>query len=313
MSVQTRRAGWKVLLPSLAVAAVAAQHGCKLSAYEDARARAAGASVLVSPETLDGWLARGYGTDAFGYDKLVVLDVSTGAAYAAGHVPGAFHLDVASDLSTSRSGGIGGTYGYTDTSAAVHGEINAPAEVATGEMMNALFRRTGIDRNTVVALAGDSLLNVGLAYFNFRYWGFPKERLRVLDRTKAAAGLALSTAVPPAPAPSTYKVCDLAQNTSLRASLSDMIDVAKGAVPQGIAWDVRNQNEYDGLAGATTGPFMGKPGYSKKVAFEGRVKGAVHLPYTALLDGSTTFLGSATIAAALADKGITREVLTHIY
>lgn len=318
MSGQTRNSRWWIVFVFLVLMAVPAHQGCAgEGSFKDAKATAAAASVLVSPTTLQAWLTQGYGIDAFGYDKIVVLDVSTASGYTTGHIPGAFHLDTATDLTISRSDGIGGAYSYTDTNLAVWSDINAPAEVASSDMMNALVRRTGIDRNTVVVIAGDTLLNAGLAYFNFRYWGFPKERLRVLDRTKAAyvtAGYTLTTALPAAPTPSTYSLCQLTPNTSLRATLTDMIKLAEGASPGSIAWDVRNANEYDGVAGATAGPFAGKLGYAKKVAFEGHVQGAVNLPYTALLgDANTTILDAGTVKATLDTKGITRDVRTHIY
>lgn len=318
MSGQTVEPRWRAAFVSLVLLGAPAHQGCDgEGSFKDAKARAAASSILISPATLETWVTQGYGTDAFGYDKLVVLDVSAAGGYTAGHIPGAFHLDSATDLMASRSDGIGGTYSYTDTNAALWTDLNAPAEVVSSDVMNAVIRRTGIDRNTVVALVGDSLFNVGLAYFNFRYWGFPKERLRVLDRTKAAyvtAGHTLTTAMPPAPPPSTYSVCELTQNTSLRASLEDMIRLAEGAVPDGRAWDVRNANEYDGVAGATAGPFAGKLGYDKKVAFEGHVAGAVNLPFSALLTAAnSTILDEGAVKAALDAKGITRDVLTHVY
>jgi 3-mercaptopyruvate sulfurtransferase SseA len=318
MSGQTGNPRWRTVFVSLVLLAVPAHQGCAgEGSFKDAKARAAASSILISPTTLHAWLTQGYGTDAFGYNKMVVLDVSAASGYTAGHIPGAFNLDTATDLMVSRSDGIGGTYSYTDTNTAVWADINAPAEVASIDMMNAVIERTGIDRNTVVVLGGDSLLNVGAAYFNFRYWGFPKERIRVLDRTKAAyvtAGYPLETAMPPVPSPSAYRVCELTQNTSLRATLTDMIRLAEGATPGAIAWDVRNPNEYDGVAGATAGPFAGKPGYTRKVAFEGHVQGAVNLPYTALLgDANSTILDAGAVKAALDAKGITRDVRTHIY
>lgn len=301
------------LAPFLITAAV--YQGCSRGGYEDAHARMATASIVVSPETLNGWLTQGYGTDSFGYNRLVVLDVSNTSGYAAGHIPGAFNLDTATDLSVSRSDGIGGTYGYFDGTT-TYTDINAPAEVVTRETMNAVIQRTGITGSTVVAIVGDTLLNAGLAYFNFRYWGFPKERLRVLDRTKAAwvtAGYSLSTALPAAPAPSTYGVCNLVQNTSLRATLGDMMQVAKGELPNAIAWDVRTPNEYAGVAGSTAGPFAGKAGYAKKVTFEGHVKGAVSLNYTTLLDSGTRILDQVSVVTALQGAGIGPGVRTHIY
>ncbi len=299
------------------LAGAAVHQGCTGGSYEDAKAKAAASSILVTPDALHQWLTQGYGTDSFGYARLVVLDVSSSSGYAAGHIPGSFNLDTATDVTVSRSDGIGGTYAYTDTNGTSYADVNAPAEVATRDMMNAVIQRTGIDRSTVVVLVGDTLLNAGLAYFDFRYWGFPKERLRVLDRTKAAwvtAGQSLETAVPPAPAPSTYGVCELTQNTSLRASLADMIRVAEGAAPGAIAWDVRTAAEYDGVAGSTAGPFAGKAGYAKKVAFEGHVLGAVNLVYTDLLtDANARFLDADSVKTALHAKGITGDVRTHIY
>jgi 3-mercaptopyruvate sulfurtransferase SseA len=328
------RTGWETILLLLVLLPVVAQHGCSLKAYDDAPA-----SVLVSPATLNAWVTQGYGTDSLGYNKLVVLDVSastgTNGYRTLGHVPGAFQVDPSTEVNVSRSDGLGGTYSYSywDTASAstvTVTDINAPAQVATSDMMNAVLRRTGIDRNTVVALTGDTLMNVSLAYFNFRYWGFPRERLRVLDRTKRAyrtAGYSLTTAVPPV-APSTYGVCDLRQNTHLRATLADMMDVARGAVPDGRAWDVRAANEYNGDPGATPGPFSGKSGYTKMVAFEGHIQGAVNLNYTGLLapdveftppdtvtTTSNSILQDATyITTTLRDRaGITPDIRTHIY
>jgi len=280
------------------------------SGYSDPEAKAATTSVLISPETLNALVTNGYGTDEAGYNKMVVLDVASASGTTSytgsGHVPGAFLLDTATDLTVARSEGIGGS--YSDDS------INTPSMVATRDMMDAFIQKTGIDENTVVVITGDSLLNMGSAYFNFRYWGFPKERLKVLDRTNAkyiTAGFSLDTAVPAAPTPSTYSVCNLTQNTSLRASLSDMINVAEGE-PNSIAWDVRTLNEFNGVAGGTSGP-LGNP---KKVAFEGHVKGAKHLNYLDLLDdlqNDAVILDKDTVKTLLADAGITPDKTAHMY
>ncbi|MBS1126700.1 MAG: Rhodanese domain protein [Nitrospirae bacterium] len=282
-------------------------YSCSGGGYDDPQVQSATSSVLISPETLNDWVTNGYGTDSAGYNKLVVLDVaSTSGATSytgSGHVAGAFLLDTATDLQVARSEGIGGSYS--------DGSINTPGLVATSEMMNTVIRRTGIDQNTVVVITGDSLLNMGTAYFNFRYWGFPKERLKVLDRTNAAyktAGFSLDTAVPPAPAASAYSVCDLTQNTSLRATLSDMINVAEGTEPNSLAWDVRTLSEYNGVAGSTPGP-LGNP---KKVAFEGHIKGAKHLNYLDLLDGAV-IRDAETVKTLLAAAEITPDKTTHMY
>jgi 3-mercaptopyruvate sulfurtransferase SseA len=278
------------------------------SDYDNPQLQATSASVLISPETLNAWITNGYGTDSAGYNKMVVLDVASASGATSytgsGHAPGAFLLDTATDLQVARSEGIGGSYS--------DGSINTPGLVATSEMINTVIRRTGIDKNTVVVITGDSLLNMGTTYFNFRYWGFPKERLKVLDRTNAAyktAGFSLDTALPAAPEPSTYTVCDLTQNTSLRATLSDMINVAEGTEPNSLAWDVRTLNEFNGVAGSTSGP-LGNP---KKVAFEGHIKGAIHLNYVDLLLDNAVIRDADTVKTLLAAAGITPDKRTHMY
>jgi 3-mercaptopyruvate sulfurtransferase SseA len=276
---------------------------CGSGGYSNPRSEVASSSVLIDPTTLNNWITNGYDTDSSGFNKMVVLDVAsvTGATSytTSGHVQNAFLLDTATDLTTTRSDGVSDTI----------------TMVATRTMMDNLIQRTGIDENTVVVITGDSLLNMGAAYFGFRYWGFPKNRLKVLDRTNAAyktAGFTLVNTVPPAPTPSSYSVCKLTQNTSLRAPLSEMITVAEGGMPNTVTWDVRAPNEYNGVAGATTGPSgSATTGF---VAFEGHLKGAVNLIHTTHLSpDSSTFLGTDVMKSTLASIGVTPDKTAYVY
>ncbi len=278
-------------------------YSCGGGGYSDPKAESTATSVLVSPTQLDGWITSGYGIDSSGFNKMVILDVASetgGTSYTgSGHVQNAFIMDTGSDLAATRSDGVSNTISM----------------VATQTQMNSLIQRTGIDGNTVVVLTGDSLLNVGKAYFDFRYWGFPKNRLKVLDRTNAAyskAGFSLVTTVPPAPAPSSYTVCQLTQNTSLRAPLSEMITLAEGGISNSQIWDVRTPNEYNGVAGSTTGPSGSATiGY---VAFEGHVNGAINLNYnTNLTPDGSTFLSPDAIRANLSSAGITPDKTAYVY
>jgi len=295
-----RKARWAALFVAMLIVAVPLFLQSCGGGFSDPKSQAAQESVLVSPAQLNEWITNGYGTDSFGFNKLVVLDVATVTAYTtSGHVRNAFLLDTAVDLSAARSDGVSVTI----------------TQVPTRAQMDDLIQRTGIDERTVVALTGDSLLNVGFAYFNFRYWGFPKERLKVLDRTNAAygtAGFTLETTVPPAPAASSYSVCQLTQNTSLRASLSEMINVAEGAIPNVVTWDVRNANEFNGVAGSTTGPSgSATTGF---VAFEGHMKGAVNLIHTTHLGpGSSTFVSPDVMRSTLASIGVTPDKTAYVY
>ena len=272
------------------------------SDYDNPQLQATSASVLITPQILNSWITYGYGVDDHGFNKIVVLDVTSATGTTSytttGHVPGAFLVEPATDLNAERTDGVSSVI----------------AEVATRSQIEDVIHRTGIDQNTVVVITGDSLLNVGTAYFTFRYWGFPKERLKVMNgtnKTYTVAGFSLDTTVPPAPTPSTYSVCQLTQNTSMRAALSDMISLAEGAVPNGFAWDVRTPDEYNGVAGKTAGPTGAANGYT---AFEGHVKGAVNLNYTALLSSDqSTFLDTETMRTALNSIGITAGKRTHVY
>ncbi len=278
-------------------------YSCSGGGYDNPQLQSASTSVLISPQTLNGWITNGYGTDSHGFNKMVVLDATSATGTTSytttGHVPGAFLVDPAVDLFAPRSDGVSSVI----------------SEVATKSQIEDVIHRTGIDQNTVVVITGDSMLNMGTAYFTFRYWGFPKERLKVMNGTNstyAAAGFSLEKTVPPAPLASNYSVCQLTQNTSMRASLSDMISLAEGAVPNGLAWDVRTADEYNGVPGKTLGPSASATtGYT---AFEGHVKGAVNLNYTTLLsaDGKT-ILDTDTIKAALNAIGVTADKRTHVY
>jgi 3-mercaptopyruvate sulfurtransferase SseA len=277
-------------------------YSCGGGGYGDPKMQSAATSVLVSPETLNGWITKGYGADSHGFNKIVVLDGAseTGATSytTTGHVPGSFRVDPTTDLNATRSDGVSDV-------------IN---EVATKAQVEDIIHRTGIDGKTVVVITGDSMFNLATTYFTFRYWGFPKERLRVMNginKVYSDAGFSLETTVPPAPPASTYSVCQLTQNTSFRASLSDMIALAEGKVPNGLAWDVRTPDEYNGVAGKTAGPTGAAGGFT---AFEGHVKGAMNLNYTTLLspDGST-FLDRGSIVTALNSIGVTQNKRTHVY
>jgi len=227
------------------------------------------AKVMVDAATLNNWVENGYGTDANGYNKLVILDVDSAGSYDAGHIPGSYNLDTGSDLQTARSNGVSFTV----------------SQVPTKDMMDALLQRTGIDAHTVVALVGNgTMMNVGRAYFNFRYWGFPKERLKVLDGTKNAtyrdaAGYALSDVATPLPTPSTYSVANLTPDVSVRASMEEMIAYAQDSDPFTVIIDARSADEYNGVAHSTS-VSSGPP--RTYVAFEGHVKTAEHQEYVTL-------------------------------
>jgi 3-mercaptopyruvate sulfurtransferase SseA len=242
-------------------------HSCGSSSSYNTRSTAL--QVMISPETLNNWVENGYGTDSNGYNKLVILDVDSASSYANAHIPGSYNLDTGADLHTTRSNGV----------------VFTQSQVATKEMMDALIQRTGIDAHTVVAMTGNGhMMNVGRAYFNFRYWGFPKERLKVLDGTKTAtyqnaAGYSLTDDETPSPIPSLYSVADLEPNVSVRAPLEETIGLAQDTDPFTVIIDARSADEYNGVVRKTS-VSSGPP--RTYVAFEGHVKTAEHQEFRVL-------------------------------
>lgn len=190
--------------------------------------------TVIAPATLKSWIDSGK-VNGTGYDRVVILDVtSSESLYSAGHIPGAQYLNT-DDITQTRSEGV----------------IYVVNQILDGSTMDALLQKYEIDGKTTVVFTSASptagspaaYLYVGRAYFTFRYWGFPKERLKVLDGLNAAyasAGYELSTASAGRElsaetslvARSTYSVT---QNPSIRtdlnASLQEMIDLADGKGP----------------------------------------------------------------------------------
>lgn len=281
-------------------------NSCSTSSY-DSPVTSQTTSVLIQPETLKAWIDSGI-VNSTGYDRVVVLDVNSQANYNAGHIPGAQFLS-SGDLYQIRKEGPA-----TD--------VNM---VIDGAHMDALIQRYGIDQNsTIVFTAGTStpsagnVLNASRAYWTFRYWGFPKEKLKVLDGINAAwaAVYSLTTSPSPATATSTYSVKNNAGfRADLRASLADMISVAEGRVPGAIPVDMRSSEtdgSYIGKRGSTAGVFT--PG-TDWVAFEGRVKGGRALLYTTLLDSANSyrFKTAADLAALFAPTGIDGTNTAYVY
>lgn len=275
--------------------------------------------VVVDAATVKGWVDNG-NVNGTGYDKVVILDIGTSSAgYAAGHIPGAQYVSWSS-LIENRDGGV-----LTD--------VNM---VISGPPMDSLIQQYGIDKNTTIVFTSamstatsiSAYYFVGRAYWTFRYWGFPKDRLKVLNGLNAAFAdqYSLTDAASPAITPSTYSV---QQNPSfrgdLRASLGDMIDIADGNVPNATVIDTRGEDGDD--FGTTTSSYSGDPMKTKGVwdsntyvVFEGHVNGGIALNakyFYETVTGTTetyqVFLSSSDMAALLAAYGVdsTQKAVVH--
>lgn len=250
-------------------------------------------SALISASTLKSWIDEGK-VNGTGYDRVVILDLTSYGTYSTtGHIPGALFVD-SGEIGQNRNEGVGAS----------------SFEVLDGAKMDDLIQRYGIDGNTTIVFTSTSLVNPARAYFTFRYWGFPKNRLKLLDGLNAAwnSAYGLTTGEPSAVARSTYS----AKNNrilrdDLRVSLAEMIDYADGKVPNAVAIDVRSTataGSYAGVLGSTPGAFSSGPNAGKTV-FEGRIRGAKALAGNTLYSSpSNTFKPVDELIAAFTNPAV---------
>lgn len=255
--------------------------GCGGSSYDNPSAGVTTtktATALVSPTDLKQWMDQGLVNKRGGYDRVVILEVSGKPLnYASEHIPGAIFVNL-SELTATR----------------VEGPAEFGSMVATGAQMDALIKKAGIDQNTTIVFTtstgemdSNTLWNLTRGYTTFRYWGWPKERLKVLDGGNkawaATAGTTMTAAVP-AITTSNYGIAPNGVNRvnqGLRASLSEMMAA--------VAAD--SKDFIDGrasIAGGTTDLIV-TAAPVPFVVFEGRLSGTNSrvLPYANLVDAAT--------------------------
>lgn len=257
-------------------------------------------TALISAATLSVWMDAGK-VNGTGYDRVVILDVNTSAIYATGHIPGALFLDP-NELNQSRTEGV-----------AISG-----TEVLEGSKMDALIQKYGIDGETTIVFTGPSIMNATRAYYSFRYWGFPKTRLKLLNGLNAAwtaSGLTLTTVPPPSVTQSAYSVKNnRALRSDLRVSLSEMIDYADGKIPGVLPIDVRSAatgGSYAGVPGSTTGVYSTSA--TDYTVFEGRIRGAQALLYSSLYNGSNMFIPNDQLVNSFTALGLDSTKTAYVY
>lgn len=254
-------------------------------------------SVVIEPATLKEWMDAGLINAADSFDgKVVILDYNS--ADTAGRIPGAFKAAFA-ELYATRLEGIAQT----------------GMMVPTGAMMDVIIQKLGIDENTTIVFSttGANQYLSMRAYYVFRYWGFPIERLKILNGgngawSAAAAAwgptYALTSAVP-ASVPSTYSVRNLGKlNDDLRMSIGEMITQVVPAIQMGTMYhlDALGQAHAEGT-GSTTDLID----TSKYVVFEGRINGSGALGQGTLFDAAANyrFKPAATIRGLFEAAGWT--------
>ncbi len=272
--------------------------GCGSGGYDSPTA--ASSPALLPPETLKSWIDGGK-VNSEGYDRVVILDISNAGYGTTGHIPGAQSVNSATELMQTRIEGVAPS-------------VNM---VADGSRMDALIQRTGITANTTIVFTSSSLMQATRAYFTFRYWGFPKECLKVLDGVNAAWNATFPGTLDnttPVIAPSTYSVRDLGVlNAGLRASLGEMMVAAADTDPDTIILDTRTGELAGGYAGtprSTTGVFAPSGDYT---VFEGHLREGRAVGYTTLTGANGRFVPTDNLVTLFAAVGVDSSTTAYVY
>ncbi|MDD2310092.1 MAG: selenite/tellurite reduction operon rhodanese-like protein ExtH [Desulfuromonadaceae bacterium] len=260
--------------------------GCGTSSYDNPQEQAVKVTTLtdtalITAADLKDWMDAGLVNKAGGYDRVVILDSSsnissttdptvngTNAYNTVGHIPGAQLISAGSNA-------------FMDNDRA-EGPLNTTGNmVCTGAQMDTLVQNAGIDENTTIVLTNNSnnTINMTRGYATFRYWGFPKNRIKILQGGNAgwvAAGNTLTKSIPSIKK-STYCVApnQAKVNTDMRVSLGEMIGYVKGIV----AGNTSNVTILDTIRPATqisSTTDLTDPGVTP---FEGAIKGSYRFPY----------------------------------
>jgi len=205
--------------------------GCGTKGYDDVTAQqsaAANAAVttpgspaVIDAATLKGWVDQGkLNAPAGNPDRVVVVSLATFAAYSTvnrGHIPGAVLMETTTDLTDVRNEALG-----PDTNM-----------MLSGEHMDSVVQKFGIDGKTTIVLtipkkSSDSeTYQQSVAYFTYRYWGFARNRIKILNGGDDAwdfAGYPLANHAKTVVTPSTYSVKNnVALKDVVRYSLTEML------------------------------------------------------------------------------------------
>ena len=220
-------------------------------------------AVLISADTLAGWMNDGLVNKAAGSERVVLLDVTSATNYEKAHIPGAQLWDTSKHVMTRVEGPA----------------TKAVNMVLDGAGMDAMIKAAGIDENTTIVITSSQTTSfyASRAYFLFRYWGFPKERIKVLNGYNGAWPAADLTEVATNLPASTLSVAALANHQpNLRVSLAELMDAVRDG--RGTAVDMRGDSS---ATKSTTGVFPNATGVSVDyVVFEGTIKGGKFFNYT---------------------------------
>jgi 3-mercaptopyruvate sulfurtransferase SseA len=180
---------------------------------------------------------------------VVVVSVATVANFTSTtkkHIPDAVLLDYAAELTMTREEGLG----------------PAGTMMLSGARMDTLIQKLGIDGSTTVVLtvprgSGDSdMYQQSVAFWTFRYWGFARDRVKILnggDDAWDVAGRPMTDAII-VPTASTYSVTgNKVLKDVLRTSVGEMLDFVDSVSRDR---NVLNTWQMLDVRGFTTSPYI---------------------------------------------------------
>ncbi len=188
--------------------------------YKDPTGEASAAGPIIDAATLAKWADEGRINAPLGRtDRVVLVSVTTRANFTSAtkkHIPDAVLLDYPTELTMTREEGLG----------------PAGTMMLAGPQMDALIQKLGIDGCTTIVLTiprastDSDTYQLSVAYWTFRYWGFARERVKILnggDDAWDVAGQPLTDAVVSV-TPSTYSVTGNGQlKDAVRASVGETL------------------------------------------------------------------------------------------
>ncbi len=237
--------------------------------------------LLIAPDELAGVLARAPAAAALPGAKdggpPVVIDLRPAEAFAAGHIPGAVHLDL---------------FGLSliDTSP-------APLDAFLWMIAHLLVTRGAGAERTVVVYDEQSGIRAARAFWFLELFGHPAPRL--LDGgfgAWSAAGHPVTTEAAP-PARADWSVGRVAARLATWQDVRDATDAAGAA--RAVLLDTRSTGEHRGTV--------------RRARRGGAIPGAVHIEWTRNLDPSGAFKPAAALRTMYEEAGVTpdREVITY--
>ncbi len=249
----------------------------------------ASSDAVATPTDLKAWIDSGLINNSSN-QKLVILSVTDPANYLLGHIPGAQLMNT-TELNQTRLEGV----------------AQIATQVVDGTIIDPVIKRSGIDANTTIVFTvnkNGSFLNAARAYYIFRYWGFSKERLKILnggDDAWVAAGNTL-TVDAPVITPSTYSVKNNKNNFALRSSIGEMISLVDSVNLGTINLATAGVSILDVRGGAPT-------------VYMANAKVDDYAQYSNVVAGKTsTYKDNASLIARFATFSVTdQSKMTHVY